>query len=41
MFPAIKPWPMTVQDLKWQKDVDSNAQKIKQFQDVVGGLQDF
>jgi hypothetical protein len=28
-------------DLKWQKEVDGNAQKNKQFQDVVGGLQDF
>jgi hypothetical protein len=28
-------------DLKWQKEVNSNAQTIKQLQDVVGGLQDF
>ena len=28
-------------DLKWQRDVNGNTQKIKQFQEVVGGLQDF
>jgi hypothetical protein len=43
---ALKKWGMgieasIVRDLKWQKDVDGNAQKNKQFQDVVGGLQDF
>jgi hypothetical protein len=43
---ALKKWGMgnevsIMQDLKWQKDIDGNAQKNKQFQDVVGGLQDF
>ncbi len=43
---ALKKWGMgneasIVRDLKWQKDVNCNMQKIKQFQDVVGGLQDF
>jgi hypothetical protein len=43
---ALKKWGMgnevsIVRDLKWQKDVDGNTQKIKQFQDVVGGLQEF
>ncbi len=28
-------------DLKWQRDVNGDTQKIKQFQEVVGGLQDF
>ncbi len=28
-------------DLKWQREMDSNAQKITQFKEVVGGLQDF
>ena len=30
-------------DLTWQRDINinSNTQKIKQFQEVVGGLQDF
>jgi hypothetical protein len=28
-------------DLKWQRDVNGDMQKIKQFQEVVGGLQDF
>jgi hypothetical protein len=27
--------------LKWQKDVGGNSQKIKQFQDMVGALQEF
>jgi hypothetical protein len=31
----------TTRDLKWQRDVNGNTQKIKQFQEVVGGLQDF
>jgi len=31
----------TVQDLKWHWDVNGDMQKIKQFQEVVGGLQDF
>ncbi len=30
-----------LRDLKWQKVVDGDAQKINQFKDVVGGLQDF
>ena len=43
---ALKKWgtgnkASIVQDLKWQKEVDGNAQKNKQFQDVVGGLHDF
>jgi hypothetical protein len=43
---ALKKWgkgneASTVQDLMWQKEVDGDAQKTKQFQDVVGGLQDF
>jgi hypothetical protein len=29
------------QDLKWQKEVTGDAQKISQFKEVVGGLQDF
>jgi hypothetical protein len=28
-------------ELKWQKDVGGNSPKIKQFQDVIGALQDF
>ena len=28
-------------DLKWQRDVNGDMLKIKQFQEVVGGLQDF
>ncbi len=28
-------------DLKWQRDVNGDTQKIKQFQEVVAGLQDF
>ena len=28
-------------DLKWQRDVNGDTQKIKQFQEVVGGLQEF
>ena len=28
-------------DLKWQRDINGDTQKIKQFQEVVGGLQDF
>ena len=31
----------TVQDLKWHWDVNGDMQKIKHFQEVVGGLQDF
>jgi hypothetical protein len=31
----------TVQDLKWHWDINGDMQKIKQFQEVVGGLQDF
>jgi hypothetical protein len=43
---ALKKWGIgndasIVRDLKWQRDVDGNAQKIKQLQDVVRGLQDF
>ena len=30
-----------VRDLKRQWDINGNTQKIKQFQEVVGGLQDF
>ncbi len=30
-----------LQDLAWQRDVDSDANKISQFREVVGGLQDF
>ncbi len=28
-------------DLRWQRDVKGDTQKIKQFQEVVGGLQEF
>ncbi len=43
---ALKKWGIEndrsiVRDLKWQREVDGDAQKIKQFQDVVGGLQEF
>ncbi len=43
---ALNKWGMghkasIARDLKWQKEVNGNAQKIKQFQDVVGGLKDF
>jgi hypothetical protein len=30
-----------LRDLKWQKEVARDAQKISQFKEVVGGLQDF
>jgi hypothetical protein len=43
---ALKKWgtgnkASIARDLQWKKEVDGDAQKIKQFQDVVGGLQDF
>ncbi len=43
---ALKRWgpsgdTTAVRDLKWQRDVYGNMQKIKQFQEVVGGLQVF
>jgi hypothetical protein len=43
---ALKRWgpsgdTTTGRDLKWQWDVNGDTQKIKQFQEVVGGLQDF
>ncbi len=43
---ALKWWgpsgdTTTARDLKWQRDVNGDTQKIKQFQEVVGGLQDF
>ena len=34
-------YPDTKRELKWQKDIAGNSQKIKQFQEVVGALQDF
>ncbi len=43
---ALKQWglgnkaPIT-RELKWQQDVAGNMQKLKQFQEVMGGLQDF
>jgi hypothetical protein len=43
---AIKRWgtgteTALARDLKWQKEVAGNAQRINQFKKVVGGLQDF
>ena len=43
---ALKRWgpsgdTTAARDLKWQRDVNGDTQKIKQFQEVVGGLQDF
>ena len=43
---AIKKWGLgtkasTSRDLKWQREMDGDAQKITQFKEVVGGLQDF
>jgi hypothetical protein len=43
---AIKKWGLgtessILRDLKWQKEVAGDAQKINQFKEVVGGLQDF
>jgi hypothetical protein len=43
---ALTKWGVGIEasitrNLKWQKDVNGNTQKIKQFQDVVRGLQDF
>ncbi len=43
---AIKKWGLgtessILQDLKWQKEVAGDAQKISQFKEVIGGLQDF
>jgi hypothetical protein len=43
---ALKRWgpssdTTAAQDLKWQRDVNGGMQKIKQFQEVVGGLQNF
>ncbi len=43
---ALKRWGLSgdttaTRDLKWQRDVNGDTQKIKQFQEVVGGLQDF
>jgi hypothetical protein len=41
---ALKRWEPSgdttaTRDLKWQRDVNGDTQKIKQFQEVVGGLQ--
>jgi hypothetical protein len=43
---AIKKWGLgtessILRDLKWQKEVAGDAQKISQFKEVIGGLQDF
>jgi hypothetical protein len=43
---AIKKWGLGMEssilrDLKWQKEVARDVQKISQFKEVVGGLQDF
>jgi hypothetical protein len=46
MAAAIAKWGIgddtsQVRELLWQKKVEGNIAKIKQFQEVVGGLQDF
>jgi hypothetical protein len=43
---ALKRWGLNgdttaARDLKWQRDANGDTQKIKQFQEVVEGLQDF
>jgi hypothetical protein len=43
---ALNKWGLgtdttVLQDLKWQKEVDGDAQKMNLFKEVVGGLQDF
>ena len=43
---ALKRWGpsgdiTTTRDLRWQRDVKGDTQKIKKFQEVVGGLQEF
>ncbi len=43
---AIRRWgtgteTALTRDLKWQKEVAGDAQRINQFKEVVGGLQDF
>jgi hypothetical protein len=43
---AIKRWgtgteTALARDLKWQKEVAGNVQRINQFKEVVSGLQDF
>ena len=43
---AIKKWGLLTKasmarDLKWQHEMDGDAQKITQFKEVIGGLQDF
>jgi hypothetical protein len=43
---ALKRWGPSgditaTRDLRWQHDVNGDTQKIKQFQEVVGGLQEF
>jgi hypothetical protein len=43
---AIKKWGLGTEasmarDLNWQREMDGDAQKITQFKEVVGGLQDF
>jgi len=43
---ALKCWGPSgditaTRDLRWQRDVKGDTQKIKQFQEVVGGLQEF
>jgi hypothetical protein len=43
---AVKRWGPSgditaTRDLRWQRDVKGDTQKIKQFQEVVGGLQEF
>ncbi len=43
---AIKKWGLgtessILQDLNWQKELAGDVQKISQFKEVVGGLQDF
>ena len=43
---ALKRWGPSgditaTRDLRWQRDVKGDTQRIKQFQEVVGGLQEF
>jgi hypothetical protein len=43
---AMKKWGMgteasILQDLTWQREVDGNANKINQFKELIGGLQNF
>jgi hypothetical protein len=43
---AMKKWGMgteasILRDLTWQREVDGNTNKITQFKELVGGLQDF